>query len=81
MGVMLWVAFFGAVAYLIHGVLLGVRKLWNSHSGQPVKPIFVSVSPEARKNLRIAGRIALGVTLAFCALTFVALMALSSVEF
>lgn len=77
----LTLAFWGAVAYLIHVALLAGRKLWSAVTGQPIQPVFVSVSPEARKSLRIAGRIALGVTLALAALSFLAMLALAGADF
>jgi hypothetical protein len=82
MGVLLvWVVFLGAVAYVTHGALLAGRKIWSAVTGRPVQQVLVGISPEARRGFRIAGRIALGVTIVACALLFLLMLALSGAEF
>ena len=81
MSEILTLVFLGGVAYVIHCMLVVCRRAWSATSGKPVRQVLVGISPGARRGFRIAGRVALAITVALGALYFLALMALSSAEF
>lgn len=67
----------GAIAYVISCTVAAGRRIWTCVTGRPLQPLF-DIAPEDRKTFRIAGRIALGLTVAGTILLF---MALANTEF